>query len=340
VVKFCVEALEEGETPILLGYVLGKSQEILSALGAANLPIVLHASVARIARIYEEFGVVFPPYSEFAEQSTAGGVLICPPSANGSRMLRAIRRRRVAALTGWAMDPGAIFRLGVDAAFPISDHADYIDLLRYVETVRPARVLTVHVFAREFARDLRARGIEAWALTGENQLEFLISPKCRRNGSRCKARGPREEKGFNRFCQVCEAVRKSTGKLEKVRILARYLRSLDEEELPLAAVWLTGRAFPQRDPSPLNLGGAVIWRALRPASGLSEIELRAISRKYNDSGMSAAEAMLARPGSCDLAMTEIGAAIDRLRAMRGPVLKDLSKSSPEFSRGIVIWFAS
>ena len=51
VVKFCVEALEEGETPILLGYVLGKSQEIPSALGAANLPIVLHASVARIARI-------------------------------------------------------------------------------------------------------------------------------------------------------------------------------------------------------------------------------------------------------------------------------------------------
>ena len=327
VVKFCVEALEEGETPILLGYVLGKSQEILSALGAANLPIMLHASVARIARIYEEFGVVFPPYSEFAAQSTAGGVLICPPSANGSRMLREIRRRRVAALTGWAMDPGAIFRLGVDAAFPISDHADYNDLFRYVEAVRPARVLTLHGFAREFARDLRARGIEAWALTGENQLEFLISLEMpAAMDLAAKPEGPKDERGFNRFCQVCEAVRKSTGKLEKVRILARYLRSLDEEELPLAAVWLMGRAFPQRDPRPLNLGGAVIWRALRSASGLSEIELRAVSRKHNDSGISAAEAMLAKPGSCDLAMTEIGAAIDRLRAVRGPVLKAESLS--------------
>src|SRR5205807_4819945 len=75
-------------------------------------------------------------------------------------------------ISGWAVDPGAIYRYQVDAAFPLSDHADYTDLIRYVELVEPTRVLTLHGFAAEFARDLRERGIEAWALTEENQMEL------------------------------------------------------------------------------------------------------------------------------------------------------------------------
>ena len=68
-------------------------------------------------------------------------------------------------ISGWAVDPNAIYRYQVDAAFPLSDHADYTDLLRYVELVQPQRVLTLHGFAAEFARDLRERGVEAWALS-------------------------------------------------------------------------------------------------------------------------------------------------------------------------------
>ena len=49
VIKFCHEALEEGETPVLFGYALGKAQEILAALKTANLPVMLHGAIARIA---------------------------------------------------------------------------------------------------------------------------------------------------------------------------------------------------------------------------------------------------------------------------------------------------
>ena len=113
--------------------------------------------------------------------------------------------------------------------------------------------------------------------------------------------------GFSRFCHVCGTVRNSAGKLDKIRILADYLRTLDEKELPLAAVWLTGRPFAQRDPHPLNLGGAVIYRALRVASGLSESDLREISRRHNDSGKTTEEAMHAKPGTRALTITELGA---------------------------------
>ena len=46
--------------------------------------------------------------------------------------------------------------------------------MRYVDLVKPERVLTLHGFAAEFARDLRDRGIEAWALSEENQMELTL----------------------------------------------------------------------------------------------------------------------------------------------------------------------
>ena len=57
---------------------------------------------------------------------------------------------------------------------------------------------------------------------------------------------------------------------------------------------MTGRPFAQSDSRPLNVGWAVIYRALLIASGISESELRAIGRRHNDAGLTAAEAMSTR----------------------------------------------
>lgn len=172
IVAFCRDALEEGEVPVLLGYSLGKAQEILCALHGAGLPPMLHGSVFAMTRIYEQFGQSFCDYERYNANALAGKVLICPPSANRSRMLAKIPRKRVAMISGWAVDPNAVYRYQVDAAFPLSDHADFPDLLAFVEQVRPRIVYTVHGFACEFAQTLRSRGIEAWALGRENQLEL------------------------------------------------------------------------------------------------------------------------------------------------------------------------
>jgi DNA ligase-1 len=174
IVAFCREAIEEGVTPVLLGYSLGKAQEILCSLAEADLRPMLHGSVYRMTRIYEQFGQKFCDYDRYDPAAVSGKVLICPPSANRSRMIERIKHKRVAMISGWAVEPNAIYRYQVDAAFPLSDHADYTDLLRYVELVRPKRVLTLHGFAAEFARDLRDRGVEAWPLSATNQMELNL----------------------------------------------------------------------------------------------------------------------------------------------------------------------
>lgn len=174
IADFCWSAYRNGDIPVLLAYSLGKAQEVLAGLSGIGLPILLHEAVERITHVYAEFGVRFPKFSGYKSGDIGGHILIWPPNARDSLERLGYRNLRFAAVTGWALDSSAIYQLGVEKAFPLSDHADYHDLLRYVEEVNPRRVLTLHGYAAEFARDLRARGREAWALGVPNQLELPL----------------------------------------------------------------------------------------------------------------------------------------------------------------------
>ncbi len=171
-IEFCRDTLAQGEIPVLLGYSLGRSQEILHLLHEADLPIMLHPTVEKVTRVYQSWGRRFPPYTSFAPLLAAGHVIITPPQALKHASFAGLGPLRTAVLTGWAIDRDTRYRSQTDAAFALSDHAGYADLLRLVDQVNPRRVFTVHGFANEFAADLRSRGVEAWALGRSNQLEL------------------------------------------------------------------------------------------------------------------------------------------------------------------------
>ncbi len=295
IIKFCRQTLEDGEVPVLFGYSLGKSQEILSSLAEAALPIMLHPQTAKMTRIYEELGQTFPAYRPFAPSEVAGHVVVCPPQANQSAWLRKIKPRRTAAVTGWASDPAAIYRYQCDAAFPLSDHADYADLLKFVELVDPKRVYTVHGYTEEFARTLRDRGIEAWALGKDNQLEIAMAELNRRPlvqpvrsaGQAAPAMieaGNLDPNESLAFANVGEKSGATTRKLEKVELLRTYFASVAPETLGPAAVAFTGRPFPSADGRVLHLGWAIIKGALLAISGMSEADYRATYQRYSDTG--------------------------------------------------------
>jgi len=171
-IAFCRDALSENCIPVLLGYSLGRSQEILAHLIEADFPIMLHPRVEAVTRVYEKLGYNFPRYTSFAPMFAAGHVIMAPSQALQSEAFVNISPRRTAVLTGWALDESTRYRSRSDAAFPLSDHADYPELLAFVEAVNPQRVYTVHGFATEFAATLRSRGRDAWALGKNNQLEL------------------------------------------------------------------------------------------------------------------------------------------------------------------------
>lgn len=176
IAAFCHTSIADRTTPVLLAYSLGKAQELICALLAAGLTPMLHDAVWRMTEIYRKMHAGFPTgYVRFDANDIPGKVLIIPPTAKRSNAFARLDKTRVAIVTGWALDRGAIHRYKCDAAFPLSDHADYPDLLRYVQLVQPRRVLTLHGFAVEFARDLRFRGIEAWAINEANQLDLPLA---------------------------------------------------------------------------------------------------------------------------------------------------------------------
>ena len=174
IVRFCRETLNDGGSPVLYAYSLGKSQELLACVAGAGLPVMLHKNAFALSRIYDECGLRLPAHREFAAASAEGHVIIAPPQAPGSALLKSLHQPRTAMISGWALDSGATYRYRCDVAFPLTDHADYPDLLRFVELVQPRKVLTLHGFAEDFACTLRERGIEAWAVGRDNQLDLRL----------------------------------------------------------------------------------------------------------------------------------------------------------------------
>ncbi len=174
IVDFCRAALADRVTPVIYAYSLGKTQELLQFVGRAGLPVMLHAYGYKMTGRYAELGMKLPPYSLLNIKSHVGHVVIAPPMSGQTEPITWINPKRTAIVSGWAMDSGAVRRFGCAAAFPLSDHADFPDLLAFVEKVQPKVVSTLHGFAKEFAATLRARGIKAHALPATNQIELAL----------------------------------------------------------------------------------------------------------------------------------------------------------------------
>jgi Cft2 family RNA processing exonuclease len=172
-VDWARRTLEAEAVPIFYAYSLGKAQEALAILGDAGLPLTAHGAIVAMARVYAEAGVALPPHERYDSATFDGqGVLLWPPSR---RVLpKAVRRRatRTAVLTGWALGPGGERRYGTDTAFPLSDHADFPALLRYLELAQPRKVLLTHGW-RDFAVRLRQLGVEAEYLAENAQLALF-----------------------------------------------------------------------------------------------------------------------------------------------------------------------
>lgn len=174
IVAFCRDTLKTGGTPVLLGYSLGKAQEILRGLLGTDLPVSLSSPMMRLTRIYESFGHVFPPYEEWDGEDLSSRVLLVPPGPSVKRVRTKVAHSRLALISGWALRSGYQFRAGADAAFPLSDHADFPELIEFVRRVAPRKIYTLHGFAADFAGCLRDSGWDAEPLSGGAQMEMQL----------------------------------------------------------------------------------------------------------------------------------------------------------------------
>jgi DNA ligase-1 len=118
------------------------------------------------------------------------------------------------------------------------------------------------------------------------------------------------------FTKTANAIAATTKKSEKERILADYLRALDDASLERAAVYFSGSAFARREERVAGVGGAAIADAVAEATGRSHDEIWASWEKYADAGDTVAESFPVDP-SRDLTLVELGELFDRIAATQG-----------------------
>lgn len=329
VLRFIHDGFADGETPVLLAYSLGKAQEALALLEEHGIPALLHPSAAAMTRACRDAGVPgLPEPVEFDGHAPPGHVVIAPPHAVRTNLLKGLKSKRTAMLSGWAMQPGARYRYRVDAMIPFSDHADHPGLMECIQRVRPRRVLTVHGFEREFAAELRARQIDAWSAAGGDQLELPIQRPAQRQPA---ARAPWQKRvvcPLADFSDLCRLVSETGSRVAKTRFLTSYFSGLEnDDDLRTAVNWLTAEP---RSPSggnrPANLDRPTLRHALVSIPGAREERCREILLARKDLARTARlvlQELQLQPQALDLTATaaflrdfhEAPASLDRIQRL-------------------------
>jgi DNA ligase-1 len=122
---------------------------------------------------------------------------------------------------------------------------------------------------------------------------------------------------FLELARTCDAVGATTKKLEKVRLLAEYLRALDIEDASVAAIFCTGRAFPRWEERVLAVGGGLLWRAVERIANPAEGHAHKTYLKHGDLGDMAQELLAEHRARGELTLQEVAQAFESLAAMRG-----------------------
>ena len=124
-----------------------------------------------------------------------------------------------------------------------------------------------------------------------------------------------------RFAQLCEAVAKTTKKLEKRRLVADYFRQQPEQTASLAAIFLSGDVYPAFSERTLNVGGATVWRAVQQLTARSEQEMAEAYRRHGDVGAAAYELWPAEFTGSVLTLPDLAKLLDDIATARGPAAK-------------------
>jgi Cft2 family RNA processing exonuclease len=135
-----MEAIPAGRVPTFRTDSIGNAQEVISIFNSlTNVPVVTSKSATKVSDVYRAYGydldyvdVASPEGQELIEGGKCA--LIAPKGAKLK-----YDNLDIALVSGWA----AIMKRR-SRAFPLSDHADFRELISFIRRCRPKRVLTFH----------------------------------------------------------------------------------------------------------------------------------------------------------------------------------------------------
>lgn len=127
---------------------------------------------------------------------------------------------------------------------------------------------------------------------------------------------------MDRLASIAERVASRRGRLEKIRLVADYLRTLADEDLPRAVRFLSGKPFGWRDPRRLAVGHASLREAVTAASGWDPETVRLAIREVGDIGEAIGLLMWGRTEERPMSLAEAESLYAELARRRRPADKE------------------
>ena len=150
---------------------------------------------------------------------------------------------------------------------------------------------------------------------------------------------------MRRWSELAERLAATTRTSEKTALLADYLRTLTADELPIAAVFLTGRPFAEADERATGLGWSAIASTVTELGGVPRSALAEAYDRSSDLGIAVADVLRtaghAPPPEVSPTLPEVAAAFAEIEAASGPARKSailrtlLERSDPMTAKYIV-----
>ncbi|MEM2136705.1 MAG: MBL fold metallo-hydrolase, partial [Candidatus Methanomethylicia archaeon] len=153
---FVDSCVKVGKPPVFKAYTVGKAQEIIALInGFLGMEVLVDSRIARVNEVYRFAGVDLNYISLASDDGKDAFKSMSLPlvTSNHDVFRVASSMGMVKALaTGWSI----LYSFpNYDASFPLSSHADFNQLVSYIERAKPSRVYPVGHYARDLSTWLR-----------------------------------------------------------------------------------------------------------------------------------------------------------------------------------------
>jgi DNA ligase-1 len=119
------------------------------------------------------------------------------------------------------------------------------------------------------------------------------------------------------FVQTADAVGATRKKLEKLRLLSEFFKSLDTADAALAARFFSAHVVPKHDERTVGVGGMNLSRVIARAAGKAGESMGTVYRKHGDLGDMSEELMRGKNENADLPLAEVERLFENLAEVRG-----------------------
>lgn len=149
IVQWTLNVIKKGFTPVFRSYTAGKAQELVKVFNIyTNLNVITSERISKVNKIYSESNIDLK-YNEVGSETNRQSSVFITSRSNDIYLEKYVR----AIVTGWAIR----MNTRETAAFPLSSHADFNQLVEFVKDSKAKTVYSFTGFTDLFSNHLRKR---------------------------------------------------------------------------------------------------------------------------------------------------------------------------------------